>query len=158
MPELVPPHGSKNVLPLLSSGEEKNNGMKRAKTLKKVPLTSREISDLFMFGMGAYTPLKGFMNEAEWRSVCNDMRMPDGLFWPIPITLSVEVGTTTLKLRDLMRLSQGSVLELNRGVGEPMMVKINDTVIAKGEIVAVGDKLGISVTDIVAPLERVKPV
>ena len=74
----------------------------------------------------------------------------------IPITLSVEVGTTTLKLRDLMRLSQGSVLELDRGVGEPMEVKINDTVIAKGEIVSVGDKLGISVTDIVAPLERVK--
>jgi flagellar motor switch protein FliN/FliY len=75
----------------------------------------------------------------------------------IPITLSIEVGTTTLKLRDLMRLSQGSVLELDRGVGEPMEVKINDTVIAKGEIVSVGDKLGISVTDIVAPLERVKP-
>ena len=75
----------------------------------------------------------------------------------IPITLSVEVGKTRLKLRDLMRLSQGSVLELDRGVGEPMEVKINDTVIAKGEIVSVGDKLGISVTDIVAPLERVKP-
>ena len=76
----------------------------------------------------------------------------------IPITLSVEVGrSTTLKLRDLMRLSQGSVLELDRGVGEPMMIKINDQVIAKGEIVAVGDKLGVSVVDIVAPLERVKP-
>ena len=73
----------------------------------------------------------------------------------IPITLSVEVGSTTLKLRDLMRLSQGSVLELDRGVGEPMMIKINDQVIAKGEIVAVGDKLGVSVVDIVAPLERV---
>ena len=76
----------------------------------------------------------------------------------IPITLSVEVGTTTLKLKDLMRLSQGSVLELDRGVGEPMMVKVNDQIIAKGEVVAVGDKLGVSVTDIVAPLERVKPV
>ena len=76
----------------------------------------------------------------------------------IPITLSVEVGSTTLKLRDLMRLSQGSVLELDRGVGEPMEVKINATVIAKGEIVSVGDKLGVSVVDIVAPLERVKPV
>ena len=75
----------------------------------------------------------------------------------IPITLSVEVGSTTLKLRDLMRLSQGSVLELDRGVGEPMMIKLNDQVIAKGEIVAVGDKLGVSVVDIVAPLERVKP-
>ncbi|MEL0047374.1 MAG: flagellar motor switch protein FliN [Gammaproteobacteria bacterium] len=76
----------------------------------------------------------------------------------IPITLSVEVGTTTLKLRDLLRLSQGSVLELDRGVGELMDVKINDTVIAKGEVVTVGDKLGISVVEIVAPLERVKTV
>lgn len=76
----------------------------------------------------------------------------------IPITLSVHVGTTTLKLRDLLRLSQGSVLELDRGVGELMDVKINDTVIAKGEVVTVGDKLGVSVVEIVAPLERVKTV
>ncbi len=92
MPELVPPHGSKSVLPLLSSGKEYNQEMKRAKTLKKVPLSSREVSDLFMFGMGAYTPLKGFMNEAEWRGVCDEMRMPDGLFWPIPITFSTSKG------------------------------------------------------------------
>ena len=76
----------------------------------------------------------------------------------IPIKLAIEVGTTTLKLKDLLRLSQGSVLELDRGVGELMDVKINDNVIAKGEIVTVGDKLGISVVEIVAPLERVKPV
>ena len=76
----------------------------------------------------------------------------------IPITMSVEIGSTTLKLKDLLRLSQGSVLELDRGVGEPMDVKINDTVIAKGEVVSVGDKLGISVVSIVAPLERVKTV
>lgn len=76
----------------------------------------------------------------------------------IPITLSVEVGTAVLKLRDLLRLSQGSVLELDRGVGEPHDIKINDTVIAKGEIVTVGDKLGVSVVEIVAPLERVKTV
>ena len=53
---------------------------------------------------------------------------------------------------------QGSVLELDRSVGELMDVKINNTVIAKGEVVTVGDKLGISVVEIVAPLERVKPV
>ena len=72
--------------------------------------------------------------------------------------MTVEVGTTSLKLRDLLRLSQGSVLELDRSVGELMDVKINNTVIAKGEVVTVGDKLGISVVEIVAPLERVKPV
>ena len=75
-----------------------------------------------------------------------------------PISMTVEVGTTSLKLRDLLRLSQGSVLELDRSVGELMDVKINNTVIAKGEVVTVGDKLGISVVEIVAPLERVKPV
>ena len=72
--------------------------------------------------------------------------------------MTVEVGTTSLKLRDLLRLSQGSVLELDRSVGELMDVKINNTIIAKGEVVTVGDKLGISVVEIVAPLERVKPV
>lgn len=76
----------------------------------------------------------------------------------IPITMTVEVGSTRLKLRDLLRLAQGSVLELDRSVGELMDVKINNTVIAKGEVVTVGDKLGISVVEIVAPLERVKPV
>ena len=76
----------------------------------------------------------------------------------IPISMTVEVGSTRLKLRDLLRLSQGSVLELDRSVGELMDVKINNTVIAKGEVVTVGDKLGISVVEIVAPLERVKPV
>ena len=76
----------------------------------------------------------------------------------IPISMTVEVGSTSLKLRDLLRLSQGSVLELDRSVGELMDVKINNTIIAKGEVVAVGDKLGISVVEIVAPLERVKPV
>jgi len=63
----------------------------------------------------------------------------------IPISMTVEVGSTSLKLRDLLRLSQGSVLELDRSVGELMDVKINNTVIAKGEVVTVGDKLGISV-------------
>ena len=96
------------------------------------------------------------MEEAVDQSV--ESNINQDVIRAIPITLSVEVGSTTLKLRDLMRISQGSVLELDRGVGEPMTVKINDTVIAKGEIVAVGDKLGISVTDIVAPLERVKPI
>ncbi len=76
----------------------------------------------------------------------------------IPVNITIEVGTASLKLRDLLRLSQGSVLELDRAVGELMDVKINDTVIAKGEVVSVGDKLGISIIEIVAPLERVKPV
>lgn len=109
MLELVPPHGSNIVLPLLVSGKEYREEMKRAKALKRVPLSSREVSDLFMFGMGAYTPLIGFMNEAEWRGVCDEMRMPDGLFWPIPITLSANKElASSIELGESIALCDGS--------------------------------------------------
>jgi sulfate adenylyltransferase len=88
--KLVPPHGSDRLLPLLLSEAERAEKLKQAETLKKVPLTSREVSDLFMLGMGAYTPLQGFMGEADWRGSCLDMALSDGVFWPIPITLSAE--------------------------------------------------------------------
>jgi sulfate adenylyltransferase len=105
MPKLVPPHGSDVVLPLLTTDANFAEEMARAKSLKRVPVSSREVSDLFMFGMGAYTPLTGFMNEAEWRGVCENMRMPDGLFWPIPITLS-----TTQKLASSIKLGEDVAL------------------------------------------------
>jgi sulfate adenylyltransferase len=52
-------------------------------------MTSRETSDLIMLGMGAFTPLGGFMGHDDWRGVCDEFRTADGVFWPIPITLSV---------------------------------------------------------------------
>jgi sulfate adenylyltransferase len=90
MSNLVPPHGGGTLKPLLAPEAERNEELKRAATLKQVPMSSRETSDLVMMAMGAYTPLDGFMSEADWRSICTDMRMADGLFWPIPITLSAE--------------------------------------------------------------------
>ena len=88
MSNLVPPHGGSVLKPLLAPLTERAEDLKHAATLKKVPMTTRETSDLLMFGMGAYTPLLGFMGEADWRSVSEDMKTTDGLFWPIPITLS----------------------------------------------------------------------
>ena len=88
MSKLVPPHGSGELKALLFPVIERAEELKRAKTLKKVPMTSRETSDVLMFAMGAYTPLDGFMGEADWRRVCVEMETDDGLFWPIPITLS----------------------------------------------------------------------
>ena len=77
----------------------------------------------------------------------------------IPITLNVEVGKTSLKLRDLMAVAQGTVLELDRTVGDLMDIKINDMVIAKGEVVTVDqNKLGIRVLEIVSPMERIKDI
>ena len=76
----------------------------------------------------------------------------------IPVTLTVELGSTKLKLKDLLRLAQGSVLELDTAAGEMLDLKVNGTTIAKGEVVTVGDQLGLTVVDIVSPMERVKPV
>ena len=52
-------------------------------------MSSRETSDLIMMGIGAFSPLGGFMGLSDWTGVCEGMRTSDGLFWPIPITLSV---------------------------------------------------------------------
>ena len=88
MSTLVPPHGSDVLKPLLLPEAERARETERARHLKTVPLSSREVSDLFMLGMGAYTPLAGFMGEADWRGCCEDMTLADGVFWPVPITLS----------------------------------------------------------------------
>ena len=61
MPKLVPPHGADSLRPLLLAEAERAGALKRAEGLKPIPLSSREVSDLFMLGMGAYTPLTGFM-------------------------------------------------------------------------------------------------
>jgi sulfate adenylyltransferase len=90
MSQLVPPHGSPELKPLLLEGAAGEEELKRAQNLRKVPITTRETSDLIMLGIGAFTPLEGFMGYDDWKGCCDDCRMPsrDGLFWPIPITLS----------------------------------------------------------------------
>ena len=88
MSRLVPPHGSETLMPLLLPETERAESLKRFKTFKHVPMSSRETSDFLMFSMGAYTPLTGFMGHDDWRSCCTDMKLTNGLFWPIPITLS----------------------------------------------------------------------
>ena len=88
MSTLIAPHGNATLKPLLLPPEERDEALRRARTLKRLPLSSREVSDLFMLAMGAYTPLKGFMGAADWRGACLEMRLENGLFWPVPITLS----------------------------------------------------------------------
>src|SRR5579863_2597669 len=89
MAQLVPPHNSEEVRPLLVPETERADERKRAEKLRKIPLDSRTVSDVFMLAMGAYTPLDGFMGHDDWRGSCLDMRLTSGVFWPIPITVSV---------------------------------------------------------------------
>jgi sulfate adenylyltransferase len=89
MSKLISPHGGGYLRPLLAPWAQRNQAIGRAASLVKVRMTSREVSDLFMLGMGAYTPLDGFMSYDSWKSTVVDMRLQNGIFWPIPITLSV---------------------------------------------------------------------
>ncbi|MBE0448538.1 MAG: sulfate adenylyltransferase [Actinobacteria bacterium] len=89
MSGLVSPHGGGELKPLLLSGEELRQEWEKAQTLERVMMTSRETSDLIMMGIGAFTPLDGFMGKDDWKGVCDSFTMANGIFWPIPITLSV---------------------------------------------------------------------
>ncbi|MGA2269856.1 MAG: sulfate adenylyltransferase [Bryobacteraceae bacterium] len=92
MSNLILPHGGGDLRPLLLEGEARSEEIRKAERLKKVPMTSRETSDLIMMGIGAFTPLDGFMGRDDWQGCCETYRMAskNGLFWPIPITLSAE--------------------------------------------------------------------
>jgi len=91
---LVNPHGKeKKLKPLLLSPAQVAEEKKRAKELTAVTLTSRETADLIMMGIGGFTPLDGFMGHDDWKGSCSDdMKLKDGTFWPIPVTMSVNQG------------------------------------------------------------------
>jgi flagellar motor switch protein FliN/FliY len=74
----------------------------------------------------------------------------------ISVTLSIEVGRAMIKIKDLMRLTQGSVVELDRIAGEPLDLLINNTVVAQGEVVLVNERYGIRLTRVVPASERMK--
>jgi flagellar motor switch protein FliN/FliY len=74
----------------------------------------------------------------------------------VPVTIAMEIGRTRINIRNLLQLTQGSVVELDRLAGEPMDVLVNGTLIAHGEVVVVNDKFGIRLTDVVSPAERVR--
>jgi sulfate adenylyltransferase len=89
----VPPHGGRDLLPLLLDEPLRAEERRRAESLPRLRVSSREKGDLIMLGIGGFTPLTGFMGQADWQGVCDSMRTADGVFWPIPITLSTDAAT-----------------------------------------------------------------
>lgn len=79
-----------------------------------------------------------------------------GMILDIPLKVSVELGRTKMPVSELLNLTQGSVIELNKLAGEPMEVYVNDKLIARGEAVVVNEKFGVRLTDIISPAERVE--
>lgn len=81
------PHGG-TLINRVSSGEDRDQLLLQARSLPQIALSSWAISDLDLIGVGAFSPLTGFLNESDYLSVVNNMRLADGTVWSIPITLS----------------------------------------------------------------------
>ena len=96
----------------------------------------------------------GVEEEKGERSSLENLRVLEN----IDVKLTVEVGGAEIKLRDLLRINEGSVIELERLAGDPLDILANGTIIAKGEVVMIGERFGIRFTEVVDPKERVKSV
>jgi flagellar motor switch protein FliN/FliY len=90
------------------------------------------------------------------QSVKNESNQDIEFILDIPVLLTVELGRTKIIIKNLLQLTQGSVIELNGMAGEPMDVLVNGCLIAQGEVVVVNEKFGIRLTDITSPAERIK--
>ncbi len=90
--DLISPHGNPKLIELILNGKQLKEEKKKADSLKKIYISSRESGDLVLLGIGGFTPLTGFMGYDDWKSVCLDMKLSSikGLFWPIPITVSTD--------------------------------------------------------------------
>lgn len=96
------------------------------------------------------------LDTLEDDSVPSDEEVNLDVILDIPVTIAMEIGRTTISIRNLLQLNQGSVVELDRLAGEPMDVLVNGTLVAHGEVVVVNDKFGIRLTDVISASERLK--
>ncbi|MFG1736182.1 sulfate adenylyltransferase [Paenibacillus sp. 843] len=86
------PHGG-TLVQRVAQGAEREDLLKQVETLHKVPVNAWTISDLDLIGVGAFSPLQGFLNEQDYKSVVSSMRLSDGTVWSIPVTLAVDEQT-----------------------------------------------------------------
>ncbi|MCK4388867.1 MAG: flagellar motor switch protein FliN [Desulfobacterales bacterium] len=86
----------------------------------------------------------------------SDLDRDLGFILDIPLQISVELGRTSMLISDLLRLGQGSVVELRKPAGEPMEIFVNGKLFARGEAVVVNEKFGVRLSEVIAPGERIK--
>ena len=109
-PDTIPPHGGQ-LVNRIATPEEKAEFLSKADFLPRVQLDARAVSDLEMIAIGGFSPLTGFMNQADYTRVVQEMRLANGVVWSIPITLSVTTEIAS-------PLSEGSLIRLDNPNGE----------------------------------------
>jgi flagellar motor switch protein FliN/FliY len=103
---------------------------------------------------GTVPPLDQFESAGKSNQQENPINLE--VLMDVPVTLSMEIGRTSLNIRSLLQLNQGSIVELDRLAGEPLDVLVNGTLIARGEVVVINEKFGIRLTDVISPAERLR--
>ncbi len=103
---------------------------------------------------GTVPPLDQFESNGKSNGTENPINLE--VLMDVPVTLSMEIGRTSLNIRRLLQLNQGSIVELDRLAGEPLDVLVNGTLIARGEVVVINEKFGIRLTDVISPAERLR--
>ena len=100
------------------------------------------------------------VEDAGFEELNNDKKEVSGsrdidFLLDIPLEVAVELGRTKMIIKQLLELAQGSVVELDKLAGEPMEIRVNNNLVAKGEVVVVNEKFGVRLTDILSPSERI---
>ena len=96
----------------------------------------------------AFNNLKGLTNESRPANL--------DFILDIPLEISVELGRTRMLIQDLLKLGQGSVIELSKPAGETLEILANNRLIAKGDVVVMNEKYGIRLTEVISPVERLE--
>lgn len=104
--------------------------------------------------MGAETVNPGELKKPQTNETSEPLDLD--FILDIPLQVRVEVGRTRMMIQELLSLGKGSVVELNKMLGEPFEVMVNDKLVARGEVVVVNDRFGVRLTDIISPNERVQ--
>jgi flagellar motor switch protein FliN/FliY len=146
-----------------TSAEEQALADEWASALAEAGDTNQDDIDALLNQGPAAAPAPPRAPLEEFGSSPKPAAIPAGLEGPnldvildIPVSISMEVGSTEISIRNLLQLNQGSVVELDRLAGEPLDVLVNGTLIAHGEVVVVNEKFGIRLTDVISPSERIK--
>ena len=99
-----------------------------------------------------FEELKAEKNEKTEQSITRDI----DFLLDIPLEIAVQLGKTKMLIKDLLQLNQGSIVELDKLAGETMEILVNNKLVARGEVVVVNEKLGVRLTDIISPSERIQ--
>lgn len=132
------------------TGDVNNQESVAAATNRKEAVSAAEIKELNEHTSAQQAKPAASPSGSERMS--NDMSLD--MIMDVSVNVAVEVGRTKMSIRDLRELSQGAIIELDRAAGTPLDVLVNDTLVARGEIVVVKDKFGIMLTEVVGQEER----